>query len=75
MCMHVFLHVKYRNLKLKISSTSNKAKSPYSQALNQNKIERQGVMIQVVRQADRQTVRRLWWMVYAVDTGEEGKEN
>jgi len=36
----------------------------YSQALVQNKIDRQWVR-------SRQTVRRLWWMVFRVETGRE----
>ena len=49
-----------RNRKLDISTAPTKAKSrepAYSQALNQNRIDRQGVKIQRVRQADSQTAK------------------
>jgi len=47
-----------RKRKLKISTVLAKAKSwgpAYSQAFNQNKIDKQGVKIQIVRKADSQT--------------------
>src|SRR6218665_2586714 len=58
-------------------SRSNHA--AYSQALIQNKIGRQGVKIQRIRQSrsresGRQTVRRLKWMVFGVKAGEVGKK-
>src|SRR6218665_3061023 len=40
----------------------------YSQALNQNKIDRQRSRS---RDSGRQRVRRLWWMVFGVETGRE----
>jgi len=40
----------------------------YSQALNQNKIDRQRPRS---RESGRQTVRRLWWMVFGVETARE----
>jgi len=55
-----------RNRKLEVSTTPTKAKSrdqAYSQALIPNKTNGQRVR---VRQAGRQTVRRLWWMVLGV---------
>src|SRR6218665_269447 len=57
-----------RNRKLLISRALTKAKSQepaYSQALNQNKIDRQRSRS---RESGRQTVRRLWWMVFGVET-------
>jgi len=51
-----------RNSKLTISTAPTRAKSrepAYSQALNQKKIDTQGV----------KTVRRLWWMMFGVPTG------
>ena len=48
-----------------------KAKSrelAYSQAFIQNKIDRQRFRS---RESGRQTVRRLWWMVFGVKTGSE----
>src|SRR6218665_1488985 len=57
--------------KLLISRAPTKAKSQepaYSQALNQNKIVRQGSRS---RESGRQTDRRLWWMVFGVETGRE----
>ena len=61
----------YRNRKLDISTAPTKARSrepAYSQALIQNKIDRQRVRS---RELGRQTVRRLWWMVFGVETGRE----
>src|SRR6218665_2655285 len=61
----------HRNRKLLISRVPTKAKSrepAYSQALNQNKIDRQWSRS---RESGRQTVRRLWWMVFGVETGRE----
>src|SRR6218665_36710 len=58
-----------RNRKLLISRAPTKAKSQepaYSEALNQNKIDRQRSRS---RESGRQTVRRLWWMVFGVETG------
>src|SRR6218665_1150569 len=55
-----------RNRKLLISRAPTKAKSQepaYSQALNQNKIDRQRSRS---KESGRQTVRRLWWMVFGV---------
>src|SRR6218665_2321598 len=55
------------NGNLLISRAPTKAKSQepaYSQALNQN--DRQGSRS---RESGRQTVRRLWWMVFGVETG------
>src|SRR6218665_3174555 len=60
-----------RNRKLLISRAPTKAKSQepaYSQALNQNKIDRQRSRS---RESGRETVRRLWWMVFGVETGRE----
>ena len=60
-----------RKRKLEISAAPTKAKSQeptYLQVLNQNKIDRQGVKS---RKSGRQTVRRLWWMVFGVETGRE----
>src|SRR6218665_59663 len=60
-----------RNRKLLISRAPTKAKSQepaYSQALNQNKIDRQRSRS---RESGRQTVRRLWWMVLGVKTRRE----
>src|SRR6218665_2245879 len=57
-----------RNRKLLISRAPTKAKSQepaYSQGLNQNKIDRQRSRS---RESGRQTVRRLWWMVFGVET-------
>ena len=50
--------LKNRNHKLEISTVPTKAKSDepaYSQMLSQNKIDRQRVKIQKIRQADNQT--------------------
>ena len=50
------LNILYRNRKLEISKALTKAELrelAYSQALNQNKIDRQRVNIQIVRQAGR----------------------
>ena len=55
-----------RNRKLEISRAPTKAKSrepAYSQALNQNRIDRQGSRIQ--------TVRRLRWMMFRVEMARE----
>src|SRR6218665_2287640 len=63
--------IKYRNSKLEISTAPTKAKSrepAYSQALVQNKIDRQRVRS---RESGRQTIRRLWWMVFGGETGWE----
>ena len=60
-----------RNRELDISTASTKARPrepAYSQALIQNKIDRQRV---TSRESGRQTVRRLWWMVLGVKTGRE----
>src|SRR6218665_1501749 len=60
-----------RNRKLLISRAPTKAKSQepaYSQALNKNKMDRQRSRS---RESGRQTVRRLWWMVFGVETGRE----
>ena len=60
-----------RNRKLLISRAPTKAKSQepaYSQALTQNKIDRQRSRS---KESGRQTVRRLWWMVFGVETGRE----
>src|SRR6218665_2174715 len=57
-----------RNRKLLISRAPTKAKSQepaYSQALNQNKFDRQRSRS---RESGRQTVRRLWWMVFGVES-------
>jgi len=66
-----------RNRRLKISTAPTKARSrgpAYSQALIQDKIDRQQVRS---RASGRQTVRRVWWMdqdgVWSWD-GEEGWE-
>src|SRR6218665_1862068 len=66
-----FRKTRNRNRKLLISREPTKAKSQepaYSQALNQNKIDRQRSRS---RESGRQTVRRLWWMVFGVETGME----
>jgi len=64
------------NRKLEISRVPTKVKSrepAYSQALVQTKIDRQRVRF---RESGRQTVRRLWWMVFRVETGREvGEED
>ena len=60
-----------RNCKLDISTAPTKESSrepAYSQALIQNKIDRQRVSS---IESGMQTVRRLWWMVFGVDTGRE----
>ena len=60
-----------RNHKLEISTASTKAKSwelAYSEALIQNKIDRQWVRS---RESGRQTGRWLWWMVFGVEMGKE----
>ena len=65
------IYCRNRNRKLKISRALTKAKSrepACSQALIQNKIDRQRVRS---RESGRQTVRRLWWMVFGVGTGRE----
>ena len=51
-----------------------KSREPtYSQALIQNKIDRQRVSS---RELGRQTVGGLWWMIFGVETGREvGKEH
>jgi len=59
------------NRKLDISTAPTKARSrepACSQALVQNKIDRQRVRS---RESGRQTARRLWWMVFGVETGRE----
>src|SRR6218665_2639121 len=70
--MNVYLCVCVCNRrKLLISRAPTKAKSQepaYSQGLNQNKIDRQRSRS---RESGRQTVRRLWWMVFGVETGRE----
>ena len=70
------LYNRNHNHKHEISTEPTKAKSresSYSHALVQNKIDRQRVRsIESGRQAGRQTVRRLWWMVFGVETGREG---
>src|SRR6218665_2970513 len=61
----------FRNRKLEISRAPIKVKSresAYSQALNQNKTDRQRSKS---RESGRQTVKRLWWMVLGVETGRE----
>src|SRR6218665_804240 len=65
----VIASTRNRNRKLLISRAPTKAKSQepaYSQALNENKIDRQRSRS---RESGRQTVRRLWWMVFGVETG------
>ena len=60
---------KARNRNLDISTAPTKARSrepAYSQLLTQNKIDRQRVRS---RESGRQTVRRLWWMVFGVAGG------
>src|SRR6218665_1403278 len=75
--LHNFLpHYRNRNRKLEISKAPTKAKSrepAYSQALVQNKIDTQRVRTREQEgwQAGRQTVKRLWWMVFRVGTGRE----
>src|SRR6218665_3896206 len=67
----VYYRNRNRNRKLLISRAPTKAKSQepaYSQALNQNKIDRQRSRS---GESGRQTVRRLWWMVFGVETGRE----
>src|SRR6218665_3220008 len=62
------------NSNLDISTAPTKAKSrepAYSQALIQNKSDRQRVRYRVM-QAGR--VRQLWWMVFRVETGEGGRD-
>ena len=62
-------HTPNCNRKLLISRAPTKAKSQepaYSQALNQNKIDRQWSRS---RESGRQTFRRLWWIVFGVETG------
>ena len=71
-CTGAVYHIN-RNRKLEISTAPTKAKSRepvYSQALIQNKINRQRVRS---RESDRQSTiaRRLWWMVFGVKTGRE----
>src|SRR6218665_652377 len=68
---HVFNYNRNPNRKLDISTAPTKARSrepAYSQALIQNKIDRQRVRS---RESDRQTVRRLWGMMFGVETGRE----
>ena len=60
-----------RNRNLEISAAPKKAKSrgpAYSQALNQNRIDRQGSRS---RESARETVRWLRWMVFSVETARE----
>jgi len=60
-----------RNRKLDISTAPTKARSwepAYSQALIQNKIDKQRVRS---RESGRQTVRWLWRMVFGVEMGRE----
>src|SRR5688572_29440711 len=60
-----------RNRKLDISKAPTKAKSrkpAYSQALNQNRIDRQRSKS---RESGRQTVRRLRWMMLRVEMARE----
>src|SRR6218665_2903378 len=62
-----------RNRKLEISTAPAKGKSrepAYLQAFIQNKIHRQRVRC---RESGWQTVRRLWWIVFGVETGREGE--
>jgi len=60
--------IRIRNCKLEISKTPNKAKSrepAYSWALKSKSIGRgSDPESQAGRQAGRQTVSRLWWMVF-----------
>src|SRR6218665_114500 len=61
----------YRNRKIKITTAPTKAKPrelAYLQALIQNKIDRQRVRS---RESGGQTVRRLWRMMFGVETGRE----
>ena len=61
----------YRNRKVDISGAPTKAKSrepAYSKALNQNRQRSKS------RELGWQTVRRLWWMVFGVDTGRQLKQ-
>ena len=70
-CLCICLCDCIRNRKLKTSTAPTKAKSrepAFSQALIQNKINRQRVRS---RESGRQTVRRLWWMVFGVEMGRE----
>src|SRR6218665_2376168 len=60
----VLHHTSNRNHKLVISTVPRKVKSrepAYSQALIQNKIDRQQGRS---RESGRQTIARLWWMVF-----------
>ena len=62
------------NCKLAISRAPTKAKSrepAYSQALVHNKIDRQRVRS---IESGRQTVRRLWWMEFGIETGRRYRE-
>ena len=66
-------HTSSRNRKLEISTAPTKAKSwepAYSQALNQNKIDR---LRSESRESGRQTARWLWWMVFGVEMGWEAR--
>ena len=70
--INVCVYISYRkNRKLDICTAPTKARSrdpAYSQILTQNKIDRQGVRS---RESGRQTLRRLWWMVFGIETGRE----
>ena len=58
-------HHRNRNLEISIVPTEAKFWEPaYLQALIQNKIDRQRVR-------SRESGRRLWWMVFEVETGRE----
>ena len=55
----------YRKLEISTAPTKAKSRHPaYSQALNQNEIDTQKVKILI--ESGRQTVRRLWRMVFGV---------
>jgi len=66
--MQLCKNLENRNRKLLISRAPTKAKSQepaYSQALNQNKINRQPSRS---RESGRHTIKRLWWLVLGVQT-------
>src|SRR6218665_2960106 len=61
------MHTRNRNLQISRAPTKARSQEPaYSQALNQNKIDRHRSRS---REPGRETAKRLWWMVLGVETG------
>src|SRR6218665_2419679 len=67
-CMYTNINQIYNARKVRAPTKAKSQEPAYSQALNQNKIDMQRSRS---RESVRQTVKRLWWMVFGVETGRE----